>query len=197
MHAIVEQPLTQHTRGRISCRPLGQEPIVFEWTPPTGVTLTLDATRSEATDVAPGRYRVSATDATSSRAELAFDVAPLYADAVTVEEYRVTPASTATSRDGGVEAVGGGLQDGWRFLWTTGVETSSPVLRDVPCGTYAVTALARPGEDDAPLMLHTCPPARVRVGTDVSGRLGARSASEGEPSSARRSVGQGRSSRPS
>lgn len=158
MHTVVEQPLTLDDVGRISCSPVGLEPITFEWTPSHG--LTLDATGSEASGVTCGRYRIVATDATSARADVVVDVQPLHEDAVVVLEYRVTPASTTRARDGSVEAVGLGM-DGWRFLWTHGVVTDAPVLQDVPCGTYALVAI--PSADRVPTVVHKCSPARVEV----------------------------------
>ena len=161
MHTVVDQPLTVHSQGRISCRPMGQEPIRFEWMGPNGRSVRVDETGSEAFDVAPGRYRVVATDATGARADVVLDVEPMLPSALVVHEYRVTPASTGHARDGAVEAVGVGL-DGWRFLWTHGVETDGPALRDVPCGTYAMVAM--PKGDEVPTVVHQCAPARVTVG---------------------------------
>lgn len=161
MHTVVEQPLTDSSYGRISCRPTGAEPIEFAWTGPGRNEVQLDASGSEAHAVEPGRYRVVAIDATGSRADVVLDVEPAFPMALVVQEYKVTPTSTSSARDGVVEAVGMGLGDGWRFLWTHGAETEGPVLRDVPCGTYA--AIALPMEDRVPTMVHMCPPARVTV----------------------------------
>jgi hypothetical protein len=160
LHTVVEPPLTHAGTGRISCRPIGLEPIDFVWTPRPP---TLDATGSEALDVAPGRYRVVATDATGARADVVVDVEPTLGAAVVVTEYRVTPASASRARDGAVEAVGAGVHDGWRFLWTHGATTDGPVLRDVPPGTYAAVALARDAEAAPPVVVHRCAPARVPV----------------------------------
>jgi hypothetical protein len=139
---------------------VGHEPICFEWTGPNGSSVALDATGSEADEVEPGRYRVVATDATGARADVVLDVQPVLPDACVVHAYHVTPASTGSARDGVVEAVGDGL-DGWRFLWTNGVETDGPVLRDVPRGLYAAVPL--PAADRTPLFVHQCAPARVTV----------------------------------
>ena len=65
MHTTVEQPIARGQTGRITCRPLGQEPITFVWTPRPN---RLDESESDAVDVPPGRYRVVATDATGARA---------------------------------------------------------------------------------------------------------------------------------
>lgn len=162
MHTTVDQPLTTLSHGRISCRPIGAEPITFEWTGPNGADVRVDTTGSEAWDVSPGRYRVIATDANGARADVSLDVEPMLPTAMFVQEYKVTPASSGTARDGVVEAIGVGLDMGGRFLWTHGTETSGPVLRDVPCGTYAVTPLPLVGAT-VPTLVHTCPPARVTV----------------------------------
>ena len=160
MHTVVDQPLTVSGTGRISCRPMGLEPIEFEWSGP-GTAVETDASGSEAKAVQPGRYRVVAVDATGSRADVYLDVEPTHPDAVVVREYRVMPASTGSARDGSVEAVGHNVGTG-RFLWTNGVETTGPTLRDVPCGTYACIPL--PTEDGKVVTLvHQCAPAKVTV----------------------------------
>ena len=160
MHTVVDQPLTEGCPGRISCRPIGIEPIHFEWTGPGRRPVETDLSGSEALQVEPGRYRVVATDGMGMRADVVLDVAPTYTGALTVREYKVTGTSTSTSRDGMVEAVGDGLS-GHRFLWTHGTETSGPVLRDVPTGLYAAALL--PSEGSMPVLIHLCAPARVGV----------------------------------
>ena len=67
-----------------------------------------------------------------------------------------------------MEAVGTGL-DGWRFLWTHGVETEGPVLRDVPAGAYAAVPVGRAGAPP-PVLVHRCAPAQVGVGRGLDGR---------------------------
>lgn len=158
LHAVVAQPLTASDVGRISLRPLGAAPVAFEWSP---VPRGLDASGSEATAAAPGRYHVAGTDAEGARADIALDVAPTFADAVVVRAYDVTPASGGRARDGSVRAVGDGVDAGWRFLWTCGAETDGPTLQDVPSGTYAAVAL--PNEGGVPTTVHACAPARVPV----------------------------------
>jgi hypothetical protein len=135
------------------------EPITFDWTPRPA---TLDATGSEALDVAPGRYRIIAVDAEGARADILVDVEPILDHgAVIVSEYRTTPASSNRARDGSVEVIGAGV-DGRRFLWTHGAVTNSAVLRDVPAGEY--TAFPLPHADDAaPTLVHRCAPGRVGV----------------------------------
>ena len=136
MHVVVTQPPTSNDLGRISCRPLGLEPIQFRWTP----SVETDATGSEASAVPPGRYRVRAVDANDEVAEVVVDVEAQRDCVAVVREYRVTHASTGSSRDGRVEAIGSGLDaPGLTFHWSNGVETTQPVLSDVPCGRYVVT----------------------------------------------------------
>ena len=161
MHVLIERPLTNMSFGRISCRPVGREPIEFTWTGPGGREVQLDATRSEALAVTPGKYRIVARDANDTKADVVVEVSPHNSTSLVINEYRVTPPSTGTSRDGSVEALGLGLEGGWRFLWTNGVETDTPILRDVPCGVYAVHAL--PMMDRVPTLIHNCGPAYVRV----------------------------------
>lgn len=158
MHTVVTQPLTRHGRGAISCRPMGMEPIVFAWTP----AVETDASGSEAADVAPGRYRVRATDANADVAEVVVDVAPVHDVSVVVTEYRTHAASTGSARDGRVEAIGSGFDaPGLRLLWTNGVETDGPVLADVPCGRYA--AVAASATAGVPVTVHLCAPAELGV----------------------------------
>ena len=160
MHTVVVQPLTQQDRGTISCRPMGLEPIQFEWS--GGNELMFDASMSEASNVAPGRYRVRATDANGDRADVIVDVEPMLTDAVVVTRYNVRPASTRFSRDGGVEAMGSGFSSSMRFLWTSGIETDTPRLTDVPCGAYAIVAISTT-DGSVPVTVHKCAPGRVGV----------------------------------
>ena len=80
-----------------------------------------------------GRYRVRAVDANGDAAEAVVDVGARYEDAVHVRQYRARHATTSTSRDGSVEALGDGFDTpGLRFLWSNGVVTDAPRLSDVP-----------------------------------------------------------------
>ena len=158
MNTVVVQPLTPSDTRVISCRPMGQEPIEFDWSGGGCQTIQFDESRSEATNVAPGRYRVRATDANGDRADVIVDVEPVFEHAVVITEYRVRPASTRFSRDGEVTAIGSGMTGKMRYLWTSGVETDTPCA-DAVCGTYAVVAIGV----DAPTTIHRCAPARVDV----------------------------------
>lgn len=168
MHTVVDQPLTAASFGRVSCRPLGVEPIEFEWTGPNGSAVELDPSRSEAVHAAPGRYRVVAHDAAGHRADVVLDVEPMLLDAIVVRQYATVPASTGLAWDGSVEAIGEGLapRQGLQFLWSNGAVTEEPMLRDVPAGRYAVVPFVDEADDPSatpPTMMHLCPPGRVEV----------------------------------
>lgn len=156
IHTIVEAPLTPDDVGRVTCRASGEEPVSVEWSGPPG--MEVDATGREVAAAPVGTYEVVAQDATGERAECVVEVPSLLAaDAVVVHEYRTTPASSGTARDGAIEAVGVGLDEGVRMLWTTGVETAGPLLSDVSAGAYAATPV------DGRCCVHLCAPGRVGV----------------------------------
>lgn len=112
------------------------EPIQFTWFPP----VSTDASGSEAVNVAVGTYKVRAVDANDEKAEVVVKVIPRYEFVSIVKEYQVHHASTGTSHDGSIEAIGEGMDEpGLRFHWSNGVQTKQPVLMDVPCGTYVMT----------------------------------------------------------
>ena len=167
MHTIVEQPLTSSGTGSISCRPLGQEPIEFTWLTPDGSDPQLENSNSEGKNLKPGRYRITAVDAGGSEAAVLVDIAPMFSSAVCIEGYRVSPSSTTFSRDGSVEILGTGIE-GYRYLWTNGMETDGCVLKDVPCGTYVAVPIATRGK--TPILVHSTEPAKVDVAP--SGRWG-------------------------
>jgi hypothetical protein len=167
MHTVVEQPLTFSGTGSISCRPLGQEPIEFTWLTPDGTTPQLENSDSEAKNLGPGRYRITAVDANGSEALVLVEIKPMFSSAVCIEGYRISPASTTFSRDGSVEILGTGIE-GFRYLWTNGTETDGCVLKDVPCGTYAAVPLPLSGK--TPVLVHSTKPAKVDVAP--SGRWG-------------------------
>lgn len=105
-------------------------------------------------DVKPGVYCVLARDFFSRTAECIVEVGLTSLPVVT--SYRVTHASSDQARDGKIQVLGRNLRSR-SFLWTNGVVTSSPELRDVSPGTYTATPFH---EDDFPF-IHACPPAVV------------------------------------
>ena len=159
LHTIVEQPLTSVSFGKISCRPIGKDPIHFRWSGPNGREVQLDHSGSEAFGVGPGLYRIFASDANGNEADVQVEVKPLLTDVMVVQEYMCSSASSSTSRDGSVQAVGVNLVG--PFLWTTGVQTEFPVLNDVPQGRYTIVPLERKGV--VPSFVHMCAAAEVKV----------------------------------
>ena len=171
MHTVVDQPLTSDAHGRISCRPLGQEPIRFEWSGPRGDAVSTDATGTEAYAVQVGRYRIEATDATGARADVVLDVAPMRPRALVVREYRATPASTSSARTAAsrrwAPTGGDGAFCGARR------RDGRPVLRDA-LRTTRPCAAARGRQ--VPTLVHECGPARDRRPQGRWGRSAGRDA---------------------
>lgn len=159
MHTLVDQPVADLLPGRITCHAIGREPVVFTWVGPTTEPVATSADGTEAINVVPGVYRVSAVDADGERAEQLVRVEPLAPHTVCITGYLTTAASSSVARDGAVEALGRGLER-CALLWTNGVRTSGPVLHDVPAGIYA----ALPVDEVSPYtVVHSCAPARVTV----------------------------------
>lgn len=157
---IVERPLVEWSNGSILCVVRGTPPFQYEWHAPDGLAPQTSAVGDQIFGVAPGRYRVLVTDALGEYAEAHVDVDAVLSTPVSITEYRVAAASTSSSRDGSVEALGHGLE-GCSLLWSNGVQTSGPVLSDVSCGTYAAVPLPRDGK--VVTLVHHCAPAAVSV----------------------------------
>jgi hypothetical protein len=156
LHLIVDRPLTVHGSGKISCIPRGTPPFDFEWAGPKALQTNTDG--DQVFGVVPGRYRVTVIDRNDLRGEAVVDVEPVVSAEVFIQEYRVTQASTTTSRDGSVEAVGVGLEH-YSLLWSNGVCTEGALLSDVSCGTYCAVPLPKDGK--IPTLVHNCAPAVV------------------------------------
>ena len=115
-----------------------------------------------------GRYRVEVVDASGASANVVLDLEPLITNAVVIQNYEVKNTSTSVSRDGEIKIIGSGLQ-GWKYLWTNGVQTDEPYLRDVACGLYAAVPIGH-GES-IPMLIHNASLAKVEVSS--TGRWGA------------------------
>ena len=161
LNAIVHQPITPLSFGRISCVAVGLEPIQFQWRGPHGNNIQLDATRSEAFGLTPGRYHIRAEAADDSVSEIHVDISPPHENMIAVNEYKCTPASSGVSFDGSVSALGYGLDRWARFLWSNGVETTEAILRDARPGLYVMVPL--PIDDEMPTFVQYCRPAFVGV----------------------------------
>lgn len=161
VHVVVEHPLVPLSMGEIRCCALGRDPIRFEWSGPKGVALDLDATGSEARRLPAGQYTIRATDAEGDNTSLRVDLRPRFPDALVIQEYEVTDCTSAHAHDGGVRAVGHGLDTWSSYLWSNGVRTTEPVLMDVPPGHYCLVALPR--AEECPCVMQTCAPAHVGI----------------------------------
>lgn len=154
--------MTGLTRGRISLRAIGKEPIQYTWSSSSGHQVTTDETGSEAYGLPQGRYNVRVCDAEEETTCFQFEISSVVkSNALCVTGYETKAASSSVARDGSVEAKGYGLDRWPKFLWTNGVETTVPLLRDVPIGTYAIMAL--PLGSQVPEFVHACAPAKLGV----------------------------------
>lgn len=160
LHSVVERPLTSHFTGKISCRPIGKDPIRFEWKGPG--TINVDASGSEASGLVVGTYDITAWDATDSHTKLTVHLCPVFATAVVVHEYVVVHSSSGVARDGSVTAVGFGLDERSHYLWSNGTITDTPHLHDVGCGVYSLVPYVMP-PNPYPTFVQTCPPGVVET----------------------------------
>lgn len=161
MHVVVQQPLTEHHGGSITCQPVGVAPIQFSWAGTTD-SLVFDASNSHADQVPVGTYTITASDALNRTAQVNVDVTPVVNTPLYVSEYSVQDASTSVARDARVEAIGYNLDSWSAYLWSNGMRTTTPVLCDVACGTYVVVAIAN-AENVIPTFVHDAEPAQVRT----------------------------------
>ena len=162
LHTVLHQPLTWNGKGKMVCTvDTEHPPYTLEWEGPKGGLVQTDETGCTAFGICVGEYRIRATDASGGRADVKVSVEPSLSSPVIVLEYRVGSASTNESRDGFVEAVGEGLTTGWKFLWTNGWITDTPVLQDIPCGMYTVTPISQRDGGVQPVFVHMCAPAHV------------------------------------
>jgi hypothetical protein len=165
---VCTDALAEALGGTIRCIPRGIGPYAYVWAPPEpGVVLELSADSSRADNVPPGVYSIAVADARGGRAALTAEVR-LAAVAV-VRGYAVEAhPSSDTARDGVVRADIGNLDTGRlpRFLWTGGVVTDEPVLRDVSLGLCAVALVDAEG---GPLpCFHASAPVDVTVASVAS-----------------------------
>ena len=110
-------------------------------------------------DLPPGDYLVQVVDSLGEYTELRATVGEHRCPIVV--EYESTPCSSASSRDGVVTARVERAPRGCRFLWTSGVTTTEPVLRNATAGCYAATLLDAHGR--ALLFVHACDVCRLSV----------------------------------
>lgn len=147
------------SKGKISLKPVGREPLFYQWRAPPGVEMG-DVGGSEIGVENPGRYFVTATDADGAIASAYADVRLNLPDAILVTGYQISSCSHGTARDGSVRVEGLNLDRCHRWLWTSGVETTVPVLQNAALGVYTATPIAEDGAE--PLkFVSVAPPAQV------------------------------------
>ncbi len=163
MHTTVTEAISENNGGTITCTPIGVEPIQYTWSDAwqKPVELQLDTTKSEATNVPPGDYHITAEDALGR--EACVKVRIKQCQIPVVIGYQTEGASTEVSRDGKVTALIAPSMNNVKYLWTSGAVTNEPVLQDARCGQYCVTLISE--YDQQPIIfIHAAKPAIVGVG---------------------------------
>lgn len=163
MHTTVTEAISESNGGTITCTPIGVEPIRYTWTDAwqKQVELQLDSTKSEAINVPPGDYHVTAEDALGRQACVKVRIKQCQLPVVI--GYQTEGATTEVSRDGKVTALIAPSIHNVKYLWTSGAITNEPTLHDVRCGQYCVTLISE--HDQQPIIfIHAAKPAIVKVG---------------------------------
>ena len=166
MHTTVTEAISEGNGGVITCTPIGVEPITYVWTDEwqKPVELELDRTQSEAKNVPPGDYHISASDALGR--QTCVKVRVNQCKIPVIVGYQVENSSTEVSRDGKITAIIYPILKDVKYLWTNGAVTYEPTLYDVKTGIYSVTILSK--EDEAPMLfIHAAKPASVQVGGSI------------------------------
>lgn len=163
MHTTITEAISENSGGTIACTPIGVEPIQYTWLDAwqKPVELDLDATKSEAKNVPPGDYHVTAEDALGR--EVCVKVRVKQCQMPVVIGYHTEGTTTEVSRDGKVTALIAPSISNVRYMWTSGAITTEPVLEDARCGQYCVTLISE--TDEQPIIfIHAAKPAIVKVG---------------------------------
>ena len=154
---VATDAFTSDARGSVRCI------VPQHRTPTKGVTWTDQETGQVlATDelelkAPPGRYLVQIVDSAEEYTEMATTIGVLPCPAV--REYTYEPCSSSSSRDGSVFATVEGAPRGARYLWTSGVVTAEPTLRNARVGMYTVVVLDASGK--AVDFVHACDACRL------------------------------------
>lgn len=164
-----DQPLTVHVEtthafsdqvgGDIKIQ--ATKDVRCEWTQNgNAALLQLSTDRRCAKNVPPGTYSI---ECVGSEGEIVnTDVEIRKIPIPCVSKYTVEHATHDLSRDGQVTAEIEHLNtENVRFLWTSGIVTDTPLLRDVRPGLYSVTPVSK--EKIPVLFYHCVPPAEVKV----------------------------------
>ena len=164
MHTTVTEAISGNNGGTITCTPIGVEPIQFTWSDAwqKPIELELDSTKSEAKNVPPGDYHISAEDALGRAACVKVRIKQCQLPVVV--GYLTECASSEVSRDGKITVLVSPSLPNIKYLWTSGAITNEPTLLDARCGQYCVTLISE--KNDQPIVfIHAAKPAVVKVGS--------------------------------
>ena len=146
MHTIVTEAISDEVGGTITCAPIGNEPITYEWSNSLNTLINTSPNQNEMKNLKPGDYYIVATDAVGDVAKVKVHVRQCTIP--TVVGYDVVNASSQVSRDGRITAniVPSNIEN-VRYMWTNGAVTNEPILQDVHCGDYFVSLISKTGNE--------------------------------------------------
>lgn len=154
----VRDALSSSVGGRIECTTDADTPVHVEWYKDGSTALlALSFDRLIAYNVLPGSYTIIITDKHGNSVKRETTVSEGLSVPV-ICGYAVTHASSDTARNGKIEVHVKNASE-FDFLWTSGVLTSEPVLKDVRPGTYFACPIGKNG--DTVEFVHECKPAVV------------------------------------
>jgi len=154
---VTTNAFTRDARGHVRCI------VPPHRLPPKRVTWTDQQTGAVVQDgdlemsALPGRYLVQIVDSSEEYMEMAATIGVL--PCPVVSGYAFEPCSSSASRDGTVSATVDAAPRGARYLWTTGVVTSEPSLRNAAVGVYTVAVLDATGK--VADFVHACDACRL------------------------------------
>ena len=155
VRVVVHDAIDAHRGGTIRCVS-GAPQLRYAWYRENG-TPCEGYEGPEAYDVPPGEYRIVAVSDTGERETIRVCVALVAVPSV--QGYSITHATSDTARDGEIVASVVHCDAVKEYMWTNGVVTSAPTLRDVRPGVYTVAPIVY---DDSCAFVHACRPAVVR-----------------------------------
>lgn len=154
---VTTDAFTSDARGRVQCV------LPAHRLPAKRVTWTDQANGQVVQDgdlelrAPPGRYLVQIVDSAEEYTEMATTIGVLPCPVVTA--YACEACSSSASRDGAVTATVARAPRGARYLWTSGVVTAEPTLRNAAVGVYTVAVLDASGA--VVEFVHACDACRL------------------------------------
>lgn len=144
-------------------------PVQIAWLQDEAAALLkLSPDRCTAYCVPPGVYNVVVTDSLEREAQCVVTVRLITLTAVV--GYDVTHATGDSARDGHLRVITRGASPQQRFLWSSGVITSTPELHDVRPGIYVAVPIGDDGAARA-AFLHECAPAVIHPSRELDARV--------------------------